>query len=77
MRQKLALALQKRLREDSPSSMFTCVIGFPVPLCVGIALTSILDVETGGSSALPPLAFAEPSLFMGALLTVASFDVVR
>ena len=55
--------------------MFTWVMGFPVPLCTGIALTSILDVEIPGNSCPEPDALG--SSFTGAAFTVASFAVER
>lgn len=52
--------------------MLTCVIGFPVALCMGMALTSIFDVETGGKSAPEGLC---SSFLGGATLTEVSLTV--
>jgi hypothetical protein len=53
--------------------MLTCVIGFPVPLWIGIALTSIFEVETAGNSA-PDAELV--SSFLTAGFTAASLEVV-
>ena len=50
-------------------------MGFPTGLYIGTAFTSILEVETGGSSA-PDVGFCWGSSFLTAGLTAVSLDVV-
>lgn len=60
-----------------PSSMLTAVMGFPEALWMGMAFTSILDVDTAGRSApeIEERRFNSSSFLTGAALTAVSFDV--
>lgn len=55
--------------------MFTWVIGFPVPLCVGMAFISTVDVLMAGRSA-PPDGLVSSGLEGGAFVAVL-LDIER
>ena len=54
--------------------MLMRVNGLPVALCIGMAFTSILDVETGGSSLVACLG---SSFLTGAVLMAVSLEADR